>query len=89
MKHLSVKNWKEERGSLRDTCLTGQDATKATLDYFGIGYGVIFCLPTLSKNHQSKVWCSFGETLNFLSELLAEPGIHQPAYFQRKLYPNG
>ena len=39
--------------------------------------------------HQSKVWCSFDETLNFLSELLAEPGIHQPAYFQRKLYPNG
>ena len=38
MKQLPVKNWKEERGYLRDTCLTGQDATKATLDYFGTGY---------------------------------------------------
>ena len=36
--YRGIKNWKEERGSLRDTCLTGQDATKATLDYFGIGY---------------------------------------------------
>ena len=25
-----------ERGFLRDTCFTGQDAMKATLDYFGI-----------------------------------------------------
>ena len=33
-----IKNWKEERGFLRDTCLTGQDAMKATLDYFGIKY---------------------------------------------------
>ena len=33
-----IKNWKTERGFLRDTCLTGQDAMKATLDYFGIKY---------------------------------------------------
>ncbi len=33
-----IKNWKDERGYLRDTCLTGQDAMKATLDYFGIKY---------------------------------------------------
>ena len=38
MKQLSVKSRKEERGYLRDTCLTGQDVMKATLDYFGIGY---------------------------------------------------
>lgn len=36
--YRGIKNWKEERGYLRDTCLTGQDAMKATLDYFGIGY---------------------------------------------------
>ena len=33
-----IKNWKDERGYLRDTCLTGQDAMKATLDYFGVMY---------------------------------------------------
>ena len=33
-----IKNWKEERGYLRDTCLTGQDSMKAILDYFGIKY---------------------------------------------------
>ena len=33
-----IKNWKTERGFLRDTCFTGQDAMKATLDYFGIKY---------------------------------------------------
>ncbi|MBQ3641051.1 Fic family protein [bacterium] len=33
-----IKEWKDERGYLRDTCLTGQDAMKATLDYFGIKY---------------------------------------------------
>ena len=33
-----IKNWKTERGFLRDTCLTGQDAMKTTLDYFGIKY---------------------------------------------------
>ena len=36
--YRGIKNWKEERGFLRDTCLTGQDAMKATLDYFGIKY---------------------------------------------------
>ena len=35
-----VKRVKEEleRGYLRDTCLTGQDAMKVSLDYFGIKY---------------------------------------------------
>ena len=36
--YRGIKNWKEERGFLRDTCLTGQDAMKSTLDYFGIKY---------------------------------------------------
>lgn len=36
--YRGIKNWKAERGYLRDTCLTGQDAMKATLDYFGIKY---------------------------------------------------
>lgn len=36
--YRGIKNWKAERGFLRDTCLTGQDAMKATLDYFGIKY---------------------------------------------------
>ena len=36
--YRGIKNWKNERGFLRDTCLTGQDAMKATLDYFGINY---------------------------------------------------
>jgi Fic family protein len=36
--YRGIKNWKDERGYLRDTCLTGQDAMKATLDYFGIMY---------------------------------------------------
>lgn len=34
--YRGIKNWDDERGYLRDTCLTGQDAMKATLDYFGI-----------------------------------------------------
>lgn len=38
--YRGIKNWKYERGYLRDTCLTGQDAMKATLDYFGISYKV-------------------------------------------------
>ena len=33
-----IKNWKNERGYLRDTCLTAQDEMKETLDYFGIEY---------------------------------------------------
>ena len=36
--YRGIKNWKDERGYLRDTCLTGQDSMKATLDYFGIRY---------------------------------------------------
>ena len=36
--YRGIKNWKKERGYLRDTCLTGQDAMKTTLDYFGIRY---------------------------------------------------
>ena len=34
--YRGIANWKEERGFLRDTCLTAQDAMKATLDYFVI-----------------------------------------------------
>ncbi len=33
-----IKNWKNERGYLHDTCLTCQDAMKTTLDYFGVKY---------------------------------------------------
>ena len=36
--YRGIKNWKNERGFLRDTCLTGQDVMKVTLDYFGIKY---------------------------------------------------
>lgn len=36
--YRGIKNWKTERGFLRDTCLSGQEAMKATLDYFGIKY---------------------------------------------------
>ena len=36
--YRGIKNWKNERGFLHDTCLTGQDAMKATLDYFGVKY---------------------------------------------------
>lgn len=36
--YRGIKDWNEERGYLRDTCLTGQDTMKATLDYFGIKY---------------------------------------------------
>ena len=36
--YRGIKNWKEERGFLRDTCLTGQDGMKDTLNYFGIKY---------------------------------------------------
>lgn len=34
--YRGIKSWKDERGYLRDTCLAGQDAMKATLDHFGI-----------------------------------------------------
>ena len=33
-----IKEWKNERSYLRDTCLTGQDAMRVSLDYFGIKY---------------------------------------------------
>ncbi len=36
--YRGIMNWKSERGYLCDTCLTGQDAMKKTLDYFGINY---------------------------------------------------
>lgn len=36
--YRAIKNWKDERGFLRDTCLTGQDAMKESLNYFGIEY---------------------------------------------------
>ena len=36
--YRGIKNWENERGYLRDTCLTGQDEMKAALDYFGIKY---------------------------------------------------
>ena len=36
--YRGIKEWKNERGYLRDTCLTGQDAMKLSLDYFGIKY---------------------------------------------------
>lgn len=36
--YRGLKNWKAERGYLRDTCLSGQDAMKERLDYFGIPY---------------------------------------------------
>ena len=34
--YRGIKNWKNERGFLRDTCLTAQDVMKQCLDYFGI-----------------------------------------------------
>ena len=36
--YRGLKNWKEEKGYLRDTCLTAQDRFKAVLDYFKIPY---------------------------------------------------
>ena len=36
--YRGIKEWKNERGYLRDTCLTGQDSMKANLDYFGVKY---------------------------------------------------
>jgi len=36
--YRGIKEWKNERGFLRDTSLTGQDSMKANLDYFGIKY---------------------------------------------------
>ncbi len=34
--YRGLKEWKKERGYLRDTCLSAQDRYKAYLDYFGI-----------------------------------------------------
>ena len=36
MFYRGIKEWKNERGYLGDICLTGQDAMKVSLDYFGI-----------------------------------------------------
>lgn len=36
--YRGIKNWNDERGYLRDTCFSAQDAMKSTLDYFGIAY---------------------------------------------------
>lgn len=36
--YRGIANWKIDRGFLRDTCLSAQDAMKPTLDYFGIKY---------------------------------------------------
>ncbi len=36
--YRGIKSWKDERGYLRDTCLTAQDEMKAVLDYFEIKY---------------------------------------------------
>ncbi|UTC63554.1 Fic family protein [Treponema sp. OMZ 787] len=36
--YRGIKKWKNERGYLRDTCLTGQDLMKQCLDYFSIIY---------------------------------------------------
>ena len=36
--YRGLKNWKKERGYLRDTCLTGQNEMKKSLDYFGVKY---------------------------------------------------
>lgn len=36
--YRGLKEWKQERECLRDTCLSAQDKYKAYLDYFGIEY---------------------------------------------------
>ena len=36
--YRGLKEWKQERGYLRDTCLAAQDKYKTYLDYFGIKY---------------------------------------------------
>ncbi len=36
--YRSLKEWENERGYLRDTCLNAQDQYKAYLDYFRIPY---------------------------------------------------
>ena len=36
--YRSLKEWDNEKGYLRDTCLTAQDRYKQYLDYFEIKY---------------------------------------------------
>ena len=36
--YRGLKEWKNEKGYLLDTCLTAQDKFKVYLDYFGISY---------------------------------------------------
>ena len=36
--YRGIKNWSDEKGFLRDTCLTAQDSMKQILDYFGVKY---------------------------------------------------
>lgn len=36
--YRGIKEWKDERVYLKDTCLTAQDAMKESLNYFGIKY---------------------------------------------------
>ena len=36
--YRGLKEWNNERGYLRDTCLTAQDKFKVYLDYFRIEY---------------------------------------------------
>ena len=36
--YRGIKNWSDEKGFLRDTCLSAQDSMKQILDYFGVKY---------------------------------------------------
>lgn len=36
--YRGIKEWKNEKGYLRDTCLTGQDFMKQSLEKFGINF---------------------------------------------------
>jgi hypothetical protein len=36
--YRGLKEWRNEKGYLRDTCLTAQDRFKAYLDYYGVKY---------------------------------------------------
>ncbi len=36
--YRGLKEWKSERGYLRDTCLSAQDKFKTWLDYFKVRY---------------------------------------------------
>lgn len=36
--YRGIKEWKDERGYLKDTCLTAQDSMKESLNYFGVKY---------------------------------------------------